>query len=85
MNNLLDNVVFCSQSSAYISSIILFFDSLFQRKEDRLKRMEEKKVYLQLHEVMEVLLHICRDGCRTIGPRDKVLNKGSQVTKGFRL
>ncbi|KAL0322763.1 UNVERIFIED_CONTAM: BTB/POZ and TAZ domain-containing protein 3 [Sesamum angustifolium] len=52
------------------------------RKQDRQKRVEEKKVYLQLHEAMEALLHICRDGCRTIGPRDKVL-KGSQVPCGF--
>ncbi|KAK9265584.1 hypothetical protein L1049_007416 [Liquidambar formosana] len=52
------------------------------RKEERLKKMEEKKVYLQLHEAMEALLHICRDGCRTIGPRDKVL-RGSQVACGF--
>ncbi|KAK4421974.1 BTB/POZ and TAZ domain-containing protein 3 [Sesamum alatum] len=52
------------------------------RKQDRLKKVEEKKVYLQLHEAMEALLHICRDGCRTIGPRDKVL-KGSQLPCGF--
>lgn len=52
------------------------------RKQERLKKMEEKKVYLQLYEAMEALLHICRDGCRTIGPRDKVL-KGSQVTCNF--
>lgn len=44
--------------------------------------MEERKVYLQLHEAMEALLHICRDGCRTIGPRDKKL-KGSQVACNF--
>ncbi|PON50569.1 Voltage dependent potassium channel [Trema orientale] len=52
------------------------------KKEERLKKMEERKVYLQLNEAMEALLHICRDGCRTIGPRDKVL-KGSQVACGF--
>ncbi|KAJ0033970.1 hypothetical protein Pint_26264 [Pistacia integerrima] len=52
------------------------------RKEERLRKMEERKVYLQLHEAMEALLHICRDGCRTIGPRDKVL-KGSQVPCNF--
>ncbi|KAM1201120.1 hypothetical protein FF1_017429 [Malus domestica] len=52
------------------------------RKEERLKKKEEKKVYLQLYEAMEALLHICRDGCRTIGPRDKVF-KGSQVACGF--
>ena len=37
--------------------------------------MEERNVYVQLHEAMEALLHICRDGCRTIGPRDKMLNQ----------
>ncbi|KAJ7947433.1 BTB/POZ and TAZ domain-containing protein [Quillaja saponaria] len=52
------------------------------RKQDRLKKLEEKKVYLQLHEAMEALLHICQDGCRTIGPRDKVL-KGKQVACGY--
>lgn len=51
-------------------------------KEERLKKKEEKKVYLQLYEAMEALLHICKDGCRTIGPRDKVF-KGSQVACGF--
>lgn len=25
---------------------------------------------------MEALVHICKDGCRTIGPRDKVLKGG---------
>ena len=39
-------------------------------------------MYLQLHEAMEAVLNICRDGCRTIGRHDKVL-KGSQVAFGF--
>ncbi|KAL7176735.1 hypothetical protein ACSBR2_030142 [Camellia fascicularis] len=52
------------------------------RKQERLKKLEEKKIYLQLYEAMEALLHICRDGCRTIGPRDKLL-KGSQVACSF--
>ncbi|KAF2325564.1 hypothetical protein GH714_030419 [Hevea brasiliensis] len=52
------------------------------RKQERLRKLEEKKVYLQLYEAMEALLHICRDGCRTIGPRDKVL-KGTQITCNF--
>ncbi|XP_065864261.1 BTB/POZ and TAZ domain-containing protein 3-like [Euphorbia lathyris] len=42
------------------------------REEARLRRIEEKKVYVKLNETMEALLHICRDGCRTIGPCDKV-------------
>ncbi|KAL1172498.1 hypothetical protein V6Z11_A05G352400 [Gossypium hirsutum] len=52
------------------------------RKQERQRKMEEKKVYLQLYEAMEALLHICKDGCRTIGPRDKVL-KGSQGACNF--
>ncbi|KAJ8755298.1 hypothetical protein K2173_019096 [Erythroxylum novogranatense] len=52
------------------------------RNEERMKRIEERKVYLQLYEAMEALLHICKDGCRTIGPRDKVL-LGSQVVCKF--
>ncbi|KAL6527165.1 hypothetical protein OROGR_016255 [Orobanche gracilis] len=50
------------------------------RKQERLKKIEEKRVYLQLAEAMEALLHICKEGCRTIGPHDKAL---SQVACGF--
>lgn len=52
------------------------------RKQDRLKKIEERKMYLQLYEAMEALLHICRDGCKNIGPRDKML-KGNQATCSF--
>ncbi|KAJ6711999.1 BTB/POZ AND TAZ DOMAIN-CONTAINING PROTEIN 3 [Salix purpurea] len=52
------------------------------RKQERLEKIEERKVYLQLYEAMEALLHICRDGCRTIGPCDKML-KGSRVACNF--
>ncbi|XP_022761464.1 BTB/POZ and TAZ domain-containing protein 3-like [Durio zibethinus] len=52
------------------------------RKQERQRKIEEKKVYFQLYEAMEALLHICKDGCRTIGPRDKVL-KGSQANCNF--
>ncbi|XP_047338248.1 BTB/POZ and TAZ domain-containing protein 3 [Impatiens glandulifera] len=53
-----------------ILEYVVEFDT---RKEERLKKIEEKKVYLQLAEVMEAMIHICRDGCRSIGPRDKLL------------
>lgn len=52
------------------------------RRQEKLKKMEEKKVYLQLYEAMKALVHICRDGCRTIGPRDKMLNE-SQGTCNY--
>ena len=44
--------------------------------------MEEKKGAFAIAWAMEALLHICRDGCRTIGSCDKVL-KGGQVACGF--
>ncbi|XAR57715.1 Histone acetyltransferase [Bertholletia excelsa] len=40
-------------------------------REQRRRRMKERKIYLQLYEAMEALVHIYRDGCRTIGPHDK--------------
>ncbi|KAK2983285.1 hypothetical protein RJ640_030564 [Escallonia rubra] len=45
------------------------------RQKDRTKKLNERKIYLQLYEAMEALVHICRDGCRTIGPLDKVLRE----------
>ncbi|KAK9725255.1 hypothetical protein RND81_05G131900 [Saponaria officinalis] len=52
------------------------------RKEERARKIQERKVYSQLHEAIEALIHICRDGCSTIGPRDKTL-KGSPAACGF--
>ncbi|KAH9616188.1 hypothetical protein KSS87_011979 [Heliosperma pusillum] len=52
------------------------------RKGERTRTLEERKVYLQLHEAIEALIHICNDGCSTIGPRDKML-KESQASCGF--
>ncbi|XP_068655325.1 BTB/POZ and TAZ domain-containing protein 4, partial [Aristolochia californica] len=52
------------------------------KRRERVKKMHERKVYLQLHQAMEALIHICRDGCRTIGPHDKVL-KGDEGPCNF--
>ncbi|KAK4840570.1 hypothetical protein QYF36_012581 [Acer negundo] len=41
------------------------------RQKERIRKLNERKIYLQLYEAMEALIHICRDGCRTIGPHDK--------------
>ncbi|XVE87012.1 hypothetical protein DITRI_Ditri18aG0081500 [Diplodiscus trichospermus] len=40
-------------------------------KKEKIRKSKERKIYLQLCEAMEALVHICRDGCRTIGPHDK--------------
>ncbi|CAI0405561.1 unnamed protein product [Linum tenue] len=48
------------------------------REKERVRRGKERKIYLQLYEAMEALVHICRDGCRTIGPHDRDLEKNQQ-------
>ncbi|XP_040988222.1 BTB/POZ and TAZ domain-containing protein 4 isoform X2 [Juglans microcarpa x Juglans regia] len=40
-------------------------------QKERIRKLNERKIYLQLYEAMEALVHICRDGCLTIGPHDK--------------
>lgn len=62
--------------------LLEFLVEVDTRRQERAKRMEDKKVYLQLHEAMEALVHICLDGCRTIGPRDQNL-KGTQAACKF--
>lgn len=57
---------------------------------ERIRRKNERKIYLQLYEAMEALVHICRDGCRTIGPHDKVFKKDQppcsfEACKGLEL
>ncbi|KAH7669306.1 CTP synthase (glutamine hydrolyzing) protein [Dioscorea alata] len=51
------------------------------KRQEKMKKMEERKVYLQLHEAMEALVHICRDGCQTIGPSGKVLKENQTACK----
>nr|XP_016441815.1 PREDICTED: BTB/POZ and TAZ domain-containing protein 4-like [Nicotiana tabacum]XP_016441821.1 PREDICTED: BTB/POZ and TAZ domain-containing protein 4-like [Nicotiana tabacum] len=51
------------------------------RKKERMRKINERKVYMQLYEAMEALVHICKDGCRTIGPCDKVLKKDQTPCK----
>ncbi|PKI71303.1 hypothetical protein CRG98_008303 [Punica granatum] len=45
------------------------------KQKERIRKRNERKIYLQLHEAMEALVHIYRDGCRTIGPHDKAFRK----------
>lgn len=52
------------------------------RKQERRKKLEERRMYLDLYEAMEALVHIFREGCGTIGPRDKAL-KGRQSVCEF--
>lgn len=49
-----------------------------QREKERSRKNNERKIYVQLYEAMEALVHICKDGCRTIGPHDKVLKEDQE-------
>nr|VDD41637.1 unnamed protein product [Brassica oleracea] len=55
-----------------------------ERQERRVK-LVEKKTYLELYETLEALVHIYREGCVTIGPRDKELRGGSETVCEFRF
>eukprot|EP00249_Psilotum_nudum_P012279 c23693_g1_i1 orf=554-1867(+) len=48
------------------------------KRQEKLRKREEEKVYGQLRDAMEALVHICRDGCRTIGPHDKIFDGKQQ-------
>ncbi|WCJ31400.1 BTB and TAZ domain protein 4 [Euphorbia peplus] len=49
------------------------------RQKEWIRRAKERKIYLQLYEAMEALVHICRDGCKTIGPYDRDF-RGNETT-----
>ncbi|XP_062101822.1 BTB/POZ and TAZ domain-containing protein 4 [Humulus lupulus] len=60
------------QSHPVLEKILLeFIADEDNRRKKRVRNRNESQVYLQLCEAMEALVHICKDGCRTIGPHDK--------------
>ena len=61
-----------------------------QRQKRLFRKREERKMYVQLYDAMEALVHIYRDGCMTIGPHDKAPKKdkhpcGYTACKGTEL
>lgn len=43
-----------------------------------MRKLNERKVYLELYEAMETLVHICRDGRRSTGEQNKVLKQDQE-------
>ncbi|KAI3794133.1 hypothetical protein L1987_36760 [Smallanthus sonchifolius] len=41
------------------------------RQNEKMRKLNERKVYLELYEAMETLVHVCRDGCRLTGEHSK--------------
>jgi hypothetical protein len=58
--------------------LTFFLCSGAQKKQNNIQKLEGDKVYEQLHDAMEALVHICRDGCETIGPHNKPLDENKQ-------
>ncbi|CAN0917847.1 BTB/POZ and TAZ domain-containing protein 4 [Linum grandiflorum] len=53
------------------------------REKERVRRSKERKMYMQLYEAMEALVHICRDGCRRIGPYGKELERNQEACNNY--
>lgn len=52
-----------------------------QRQKEKVRKMNERNNYLQLYEAMEALVHIYKEGCRTIGPLDKRFKEDQETCK----
>ena len=61
--------------------LLEFIRSEDRRRKQRVRKLKENKVYVQLYDAMEALVHICRDGCRTIGPQDRTLREDQEPCK----
>ncbi|KAA0055289.1 BTB/POZ and TAZ domain-containing protein 1 [Cucumis melo var. makuwa] len=48
--------------------ILQFIDETESRKQRNRRIRKERKLYLELHEAMECLEHICSEGCTIVGP-----------------
>lgn len=55
--------------------ILLTVTQADKRQKAKTRKANERKMYMQLYDAMEALVHICRDGCKTIGPYDMVPKK----------
>lgn len=54
-----------------------------QRKKRTKKQKEEQKLYIQLGEAMDCLVHICTEGCTSVGPYDMEPSKKKEPCKRF--
>uniref|UniRef100_A0A7C9DFK2 Histone acetyltransferase n=1 Tax=Opuntia streptacantha TaxID=393608 RepID=A0A7C9DFK2_OPUST len=63
--------------------ILQFIEEDEMRKKRSRRQKEEQRLYLQLNEAMECLVHICTEGCTTVGPHDMEPPKKKEPCKGF--
>ncbi|KMS97248.1 hypothetical protein BVRB_7g176960 [Beta vulgaris subsp. vulgaris] len=63
--------------------ILQFIEENELRKKRTKKQKEEQKLYIQLGEAMDCLVHICTEGCTSVGPYDMEPSKKKEPCKRF--
>ncbi|XP_057534624.1 BTB/POZ and TAZ domain-containing protein 1 [Amaranthus tricolor] len=63
--------------------ILQFMEEDELRKRRTKKQKEEQKLYIQLSEAMDRLVHICTEGCTSVGPYDMEPSKKKEPCKKF--
>ncbi|KAH9624613.1 hypothetical protein KSS87_010316 [Heliosperma pusillum] len=63
--------------------VLQYIDEVESRKKRSKRHKEEQRQYLQLSEAMDCLVHICTEGCTSVGPYDMDPNKKKEPCKRF--
>ncbi|XP_074268810.1 BTB/POZ and TAZ domain-containing protein 1-like [Silene latifolia] len=63
--------------------ILQFINEVESRKKRTKRHKEEQSLYLQLSDAMECLVHICTEGCTSVGPHDMDPTKNKQPCKRY--
>ncbi|KAK9734042.1 hypothetical protein RND81_04G110800 [Saponaria officinalis] len=63
--------------------ILQFIDDVESRKKRTKRHKEEQSLYLQLSEAMDCLVHICTEGCTSVGPYDMDPTKNREPCNRF--
>ncbi|KAL2932624.1 BTB/POZ and TAZ domain-containing protein 2 [Bienertia sinuspersici] len=63
--------------------ILQFIEETELRKRRTKKHKEEQNLYIQLNEAMDCLVHICTEGCTSVGPYDMEPSKKKEPCKRF--
>ncbi|XP_074294693.1 BTB/POZ and TAZ domain-containing protein 2-like [Silene latifolia] len=63
--------------------VLQYIDEVESRKKRTKRHKEEQRQYLQLSEAMDCLVHICTEGCTSVGPYDMDPNKKKEPCKRF--
>ncbi|KAH9614284.1 hypothetical protein KSS87_020348 [Heliosperma pusillum] len=63
--------------------ILQFIHEVESRRKRTKRQKEEQSLYLQLSDAMECLVHICTEGCTSVGPHDMDPTKNKKPCKRY--